>query len=184
MGLFFNDNGPPNLFKNNGIKETNQAYFKNDPVSDLLKEQQKLRETVEKEGNFSQMIMDHILAQYDTSEEIKNRLKKNDSDYQALLLLLNNQIEHQKELSKKISLQEGFQNKVLNRLDKHEALTEKLSLQFTNLRSILFERTNFLAEKIEECYKLTSSFIHKALSDSHQPVSFYLRNRKKEDKNK
>jgi predicted nucleic acid-binding Zn ribbon protein len=95
---------------------------------------------------------------------------------------LKTQEDLQKQLSEKISKQEEFQTGVLNRLDQQEALTEKIFRQLNHIRSILFERTNYLAEKIDEGYKITSSYVYKLMTGSDQPITFYLMNNKKEEK--
>jgi hypothetical protein len=64
-------------------------------------------------------------------------------------------------------------------LDKQEALTEKIYRQLNHIRSILFERTNYLAEKMDEGYKLTSSYVYNLMTGNDQPVSFTLLNRNK-----
>ncbi|MBI0577134.1 hypothetical protein IEC97_07155 [Neobacillus cucumis] len=72
-------------------------------------------------------------------------------------------------------------NQVLTRLDRQEALTEKILRQINHIRSILFERTNYLATKIEDGYKVTSTYVYKLMTGSDQPLSFLLRNDKKEE---
>src|SRR5699024_9225022 len=66
------------------------------------------------------------------------------------------------------------QQEVLKRLDNQEALTEKMLRQMSNLRSSLFERTNDLAETIEDSYKLTSSYVYQLLTGTEQPLTFYM----------
>jgi predicted nucleic acid-binding Zn ribbon protein len=105
------------------------------------------------------------------------------TEYEELIIhLLKTQEDLQKQLSEKISKQEEFQTGVLNRLDQQEALTEKIFRQLNHIRSILFERTNYLAEKIDEGYKITSSYVYKLMTGSDQPITFYLMNNKKEEK--
>ena len=58
---------------------------------------------------------------------------------------------------KQLSIHEEHQVDVLKQLDKQEALTEKISRQLNHIRSIIFERTNYLATKLEDGYKLTAS---------------------------
>src|SRR5699024_8950215 len=65
---------------------------------------------------------------------------------------LKQQMEEQLELQKQIQnqlLKQGENQKEVNdRLDNQEALTEKIVRQVDYLRSILFERTNDLTEKV------------------------------------
>lgn len=61
---------------------------------------------------------------------------------------------------------------MLKRLDTQEALLDKLGRQLNHVRSILFERTNYLVDKIDEGYKLTSSYVYKLMTGSEQPFTF------------
>lgn len=45
------------------------------------------------------------------------------------------------------------QQEIINRVDTQEGLFEKISRQMDNIRSILYERTNFLDEKIKKVYE-------------------------------
>jgi hypothetical protein len=58
-------------------------------------------------------------------------------------------------------------------LENQEALTEKLMRKVDNFRSILYERTHFLADKIEEGYNATSSYIHEMVSSTGLPPLRY-----------
>ncbi|MCP8970020.1 hypothetical protein [Ectobacillus ponti] len=87
------------------------------------------------------------------------------------------------QLSEQLTMHEKtaqFQETVLQRLDQQEALTEKMSRQLQHIRSILFERTNYLAAKIEDGYKLTSAYVYKLMTGSDKPLTFSILNRGKE----
>ena len=104
----------------------------------------------------------HSLKQ--TQQEIENRLEKQKAANEQLLLNLREQHELQKEMADQISKLEANHQEVIERLDSQEALTEKVLRQVKNLRYILFERAGYLAEKIENGYQLTSSYIYKLLT--------------------
>ncbi|MFZ7944713.1 hypothetical protein [Neobacillus sp. 19] len=97
---------------------------------------------------------------------------------------MNEQLELQKIAAEKLEKQDDFQSGVLKRLDNQEALLDKLARQVNHIRSILFERTNYLAERIEDGYKVTSSYVYKLMTGSDQPLTFFLMNHKKEEPQK
>jgi len=76
----------------------------------------------------------------------------------------------QQKMATEIAKQESLQHSVVNRLENQEALAEKMLRQMENLRSILYERTNYLAEKIEKGYASTSSYIYKMMKTNKDPV--------------
>src|SRR5699024_12866080 len=67
---------------------------------------------------------------------------------------------------------------MLDRLENQEALMEKFHRQISEFRSILFERSSFLAEKIEDSYNLTSSYFYQLVSGSDTPLTLYMDQRK------
>ena len=56
---------------------------------------------------------------------------------------------------------EVAQKDVLSRVDNHEGLMEKILRQVDHLRSILFERTNFIEEKVEKVLQNSAAYFHK-----------------------
>ena len=102
-----------------------------------------------------------------------NTSNQKHKEYEELIIdLLKTQEELQKQLTEKFNNQEEFQTGVLTRLDQQEALTEKIFRQINHIRSVLFERTNYLAEKIDEGYKITSSYVYNLMTGSDQPITF------------
>jgi hypothetical protein len=191
MGLYINKDKHPAVFKNNKkIPEQNQKLAKRDYLTELIDKQQ--------QANVSIMNAIHDMKHHVHNQEVVqahhwdkvtgqlNELRTNNlrqKEYEELIIhLLKTQEELQKQLSEKFNQQEEFQSGVLTRLDQQEALTEKIFRQINHIRSILFERTNYLAEKIDEGYKITSSYVYNLMTGSDQPVTFYLMNNKKTEK--
>ncbi|WP_062352406.1 hypothetical protein [Bacillus kwashiorkori] len=92
----------------------------------------------------------------------------------------------QTNLQDTLEKQEVVQKEIRDRLDNQEALTDKLLRQMNNIRSIIYERTNFLAGKIEEGYNITSKYIYKIMTGHDKPMTFFQLNHKSdmEQKNK
>ena len=193
MGLYINKDKHPTVFKNNKkILEPNQKLVRRDTLTEIIDEQQRANVSLIKAINDmkNQFLTQEVVqaSQWDKFTSQLNDLRTNNQkhkEYEELIIdLLKTQAELQKQLSEKLSKQEEFQKGVLTRLDQQEALTEKIFRQINHIRSILFERTNFLAEKIDEGYKITSSYVYNLMTGSDQPITFYLMNNKKSEKQK
>ncbi|MFL0506234.1 hypothetical protein ACH0B5_10825 [Ureibacillus sp. 179-F W5.1 NHS] len=69
--------------------------------------------------------------------------------------------EHNQQLVHQMTFIEEAQKDVLDRVDNNEGLIEKVMRQIDHLRSILFERTNDLEEKIEKVLQNSVTFFKK-----------------------
>lgn len=140
-----------------------------------------LQTTIDNESLFKQEMINKVHQLGETLQDITSRLEQQEKANQQLSLQLDEQLALQKESVEKMNDQGAFQEDVLKRLDNQEALTEKISRQLNHIRSILFERTNYLATKIEAGYKVTSSYIYKLMTGSDAPLTFFMMNEKKEE---
>ncbi|WHZ04608.1 hypothetical protein QNH48_08295 [Neobacillus sp. YX16] len=193
MGLYINNRKHPRVYKNKKkIPEPNQKMMRRDYLSEVIDEQSNANVLLLREiHEMKQQFLNQEVVQANNWDKVANQLNElrssnqKHTEYEELIIhLLKTQEELQKQLSEKISKQEEFQTGVLNRLDQQEALTEKIFRQINHIRSILFERTNYLAEKIDEGYKITSSYVYNLMTGSDQPITFYLMNNKKGEKQK
>ena len=191
MGLYINNGKHPTVYKNKKkIPEPNQMLVKRDYLSEVIDEQHQANVSLINALNeMKHQFLNQEVVQANNLDKIANQLNEistshqKHTEYEELIIhLLKTQEELQRKLSEKISKQEEFQTGVLTRLDQQEALTEKIARQLNHIRSILFERTNYLAEKIDEGYKITSSYVYNLMTGSDQPITFYLMNNKKGEK--
>jgi hypothetical protein len=213
MGLYINNNQYPNVFKApKQLNEPNQAVQIKNYLTEIIDEQQQANVSLSKTlEELKQRTIEYENVQAiqwdDISEKLneltthtqKNaefeshviqwltaldeRMEKYETANKQISTQISDQYLLQKQMSEKITGHEDFQNDVISRLDKQEALTEKISRQINHIRSILFERTNYLAEKMDEGYKLTSSYVYSLMTGSDQPISFYLLNKNKKEQN-
>lgn len=193
MSLFINSDKHPKVYKSNvEIVAPNQDIFKRDSAMEMIETQkkandslrrsfQKLEESYVKQARTQSRRMasvrynlkqlnDRHLEQQEMENDVASLLEKYSGKSEELSLKIEQQIELQKEMSLQISKQEDFQHDVINRLDKQEALTEKMIRKMDHFRSILYERTNFLTEKIEKGYHSTSAYIHKIMMVRREPA--------------
>lgn len=140
-----------------------------------------LQTSLESESHIKNSILNKIDSLLESDQKMTARLEQNEAAIQQLSL----QIAEQKELHNETAAkQEDFQRDVSRRLDTQEAITEKIFRQLNHIRSIIFERTNYLADKLEDGYKLTSSYVYKLMNGSEQPLDFSFLHYKKQDKQK
>lgn len=133
----------------------------------LEKKVMKLNEILETESGLKQEIL----------HELNNRETSN----KGLATQIGVVHDLQKQMAEQTGKQEEIQQNVLERLEEQEALMEKITRQIEHFRSILFERTNHLVEKIESSYDLTSTFFYKMLTGSDQPLTLMMMKEKKEE---
>ncbi|MDP4154057.1 MAG: hypothetical protein Q8929_00345 [Bacillota bacterium] len=142
---------------------------------------QHLSEQIEKQREH----LDEKTEQYEGFQtRVLTSLDNQEKQNQHLSVQLEERSKLDTTLTEKIAQQESYQSEILTKIDKQEALTEKLARQINHIRSILFERSNFLADKIEDGYKLTSSYVYKLLTGAEQPITFYTFKNKQEDQQK
>ena len=93
---------------------------------------------------------------------------------------IDEQLSAQKLMEQKIERQENEQKQMMERMDNQEALSEKIIRQLEHFRSILFERSNYLSEKLDTL----SSYVLHSLTTSGDLEKRVLVVPKKEKSNK
>lgn len=141
-----------------------------DQVKKLHHSNQKIVEEVRASQALHEKLFTQVEASMELQDEIFHHVVKQENQYE---LMKDEFVEHVND-----------QNKIKERLNIHEALLEKVVRQMDHFRSILYERTNYLAEKIEKGYKMTSSSIHQLISTQQKPYTFLMKAHKKEGKRK
>lgn len=171
----------------NELKDMNQQH---EQVRNLVVERlkglegdnRKLQGMMEHE-HFSEKEMENQLNSLSKSnQEIADQLVKFGLKNEQMDVKMDEQFKLQKQMANQLSNQENQQDDVLKRLDNQEALTEKIARQIEHYRSILFERTTYLAEKIEEGYHLTSSYFTELMTGSDQlPSNIVMMEKKRKE---
>ena len=133
---------------------------KNELLSNMIKEN-----TSDENNKMKQM--------HASQQEILSKLKGYETEAQRLIGKIDEQALLHQQLAKRVSEQENSQGEMLDRMENQEALTQKMLRQFDHFRSSLFERTAFLAEKIEESAKFTSAYMTKLLSGKDQSSELF-----------
>ncbi|WP_233879802.1 hypothetical protein [Virgibacillus halodenitrificans] len=158
--------------ENDVIKELQKLESNQVSIQSLIQENYLSKETYEQQ-------LDEITVGY---QEIADQLEEYREVNEKLTSKVDQQTKWQKEIGEKVKEHEVNQEKFLERMENQEALTEKITRQMDHFRSILFERTNYLAEKVEEGYHLTTSYVAKLMSDPERPLAYMTLERKNKDK--
>lgn len=105
------------------------------------------------------------------NSEIAERLDKFDADQVLLLQKMDEQIEKQHQFSLSLEEQKTTQLTMVDKLEQQEGLIDKMMRQMDFLKSVLFERSHFIAEKIDKSYQLTTTYISNLKGKSKQSHS-------------
>ena len=119
-------------------------------------------------------MLEHVKILTDENSNMQILIEKDHISSQEVAEQIKQHYLNHQELSKQLHAHGENQQEVMKRLDHQEALTEKMLRQMSNLRSILYERTNFLAETIEDSYQFTASYVYQLLTGTEQPLTFYM----------
>lgn len=173
----------------NEIKESDIRHenFGNDVMESLKKVETKnemLQRTLEHERTINREFIGRVNEVSQINEEIVNRMETLTSANEEIVVKMNEQLDYQKLLSEQILTQKDVQKDMISRLDNQEGLLGKIVRQLDYLRSVLYERTHFLSEKIEGSYSMTSSYISKLLTRSDQVSARFMLSQKQEETEK
>lgn len=133
-------------------------------------EKGRLKET-ELQEKWSRMSSNH--------QQLLQKLENISKENEQLSNSVNKQLEMQESIMNQLDSQEEANKKFEKRLDSQEALTAKVMRQLDYFRSILFERTNYLSDKIEEASNYLSQFLK---NDELPSAKFFLREKQKQGK--
>ncbi|MFA1819257.1 hypothetical protein ACDX78_03455 [Virgibacillus oceani] len=139
-------------------------------LQNLEEKNEKLTMAVNESGAYEKEKVDQMYA---SQQALLSQLKGYESEVKKLIGKIDEQAAMHQQLAEKVNGQERSQEEVLGRLENQEALTAKMLRQFDHFRSALFERTTFLAEKIEDSAEITSAYMTKLMSRKEQPTTLY-----------
>ncbi|MEC5423917.1 hypothetical protein QGM71_10490 [Virgibacillus sp. C22-A2] len=170
-----------------GLRASNLEHEKieNHVIKQLKKvenDNQKLHLMMEEGILTEKDLLKRISQMSQTNQEVVTQLSAYASANEQLLLKMEEQHNLQKQMAEQIAKQDGVQEEVVTRLESQEAVTEKISRQIEYFRSVLFERTNHLVEKIEDGYKNTTSYVTRLITGSDGNSKNYMMNQEQKEK--
>ncbi|WP_042143238.1 hypothetical protein [Paucisalibacillus sp. EB02] len=169
----------------NLIKEKNKHHEEFEKqtrewITMLERNSQELHRIAHENSTVNQDILKEIYRIHQSNEDIMQQLMKLDTTNEQFSNKIGEMADKQQIMADQVSSQHEKQDRVMDQLENQEALMEKSNLQLSNLRSIIFERTGYIADKIEESYKLTSSVLYKFLTGTDKPLTLMMNNQKKQ----
>src|SRR5699024_10472196 len=150
-------------------------------LAKLDRNNQQLQHIIENEDTMKKDVAGRIESLDASSRQIVERLAAYEAANQDIIRQINELADLNRQMSERVTEHDSAQENMLDRLENQEALMEKVHRQISEFRSILFERSSYLAEKIEDSYNLTSSYVYKLMRGSDQPLTWYVDQKKIEN---
>lgn len=150
----------------------------------LDRNNQQLQHIIEHENTMKKDVAGKVESLNASSQKIVERLTAYETFNDELSRQMKELGDLNRQVSEHVTKQDHVQENVLDRMESQGALLEKVHRQISEFRSILFERSSYLAEKIEDSYNLTSSYFFKLVSGSDQPLTWYVDQKKVENENR
>ncbi|MFD2043616.1 hypothetical protein ACFSTA_04415 [Ornithinibacillus salinisoli] len=144
---------------------------------------QELQHLIANDSELTREMLEQIDGVSKSNEEIVKQIAKHESFSEQLNTQLNQLYELHQQMADQLSEQDTKQDQVLHSVENQEALMEKTFRQVDHIRSILYERTNYIAEKIENSYNLTSSLMYKLITGSEKPLTLMMAGKRKDNEN-
>ncbi|WP_284140592.1 hypothetical protein [Virgibacillus sp. LDC-1] len=152
-------------------------------------EMARLQENIQTIIDAEKLLADHFQQMHASEEDIVARLKQLTSDdrvakeklnaVEELTIQLDRKVDsiqtQQTTMAEQMAGQQKEQQVIRTEMDEQLALLQKVGRQVEQMRSILYERANYLAEKVEEGYQLTSSYIYQLFTGADKPMSFVMK---------
>lgn len=145
-----------------------------------------LHNLMENESASSKETKEYIQHLRLTNEEILSELNNLQSLHDIITTRLNesldmqknmtnelaNHKEYQKEVAEQIQTYVEDQQEVKSKVESQEALLEKVLRQMDHFRSVLYERSSYLADKIDDSYQITSTYVYQLMKGNERPYMF------------
>lgn len=154
--------------------QSQHRQFEQEAIETLERLDQKhkeLQRMLENKRKMNEQLVEQINMLNQSNAEIAERLDKFDADQEKLLTKMDAQIEKQDQFSLAMEEQKTAQIEIAERIEQQEGLIEKMMRQMDFLRSVIFERSHFIAEKIDKSYQLTTTYISNLRGKSNHSES-------------
>ena len=127
-----------------------------------------LQKILDNKRRMNEELVEQINMLNQSNNEIAERLNKFDADQEKLLSKMDEQIVKQDQFSLSLEEQKINQTEIVERIEQQEGLLDKMMRQLDFLKSVVFERSHFIAEKIDKSYQLTTTYISNIRGKSNQ----------------
>ncbi|MDC3417140.1 hypothetical protein [Aquibacillus salsiterrae] len=149
--------------------------------NELTEQQKNLQHNLAASENTKSTILQELGQLHETNNQMLHQLESVESKSEEQLAMINQLIDTNQQLTKQLEQQSKTNERIDERLDNQEALMEKALRQLEHFRSIIFERSSDLAEKIEENYKATSQYVYELMTGKNLLVMRDKRDEKQDN---
>ncbi|KGR82668.1 hypothetical protein [Lysinibacillus odysseyi] len=129
----------------------------NHQMTDRLDQHASVNEEMISRLDRYQDLQEEISQQLDqftiVTNEVMNQLNQLGGSHQEVMSKMDEHHKLQQTMADQVSTIEETQKELVGQVEGQEGVMDKLTRQVNHLRSILYERTNFLEEKIEKAYE-------------------------------
>ncbi len=146
----------------------------NEHLQHISAYQQQMKHHIEQQDTGHEAMEQQLKGLLQTQAETSKQLKQMETSNQQLIEKIEQLTTQQQEMATALTAHKSHQEDVLERLENQEATLEKVVRQLTNLRSIVFERTSHLVEKVEGSYSVTAAYVYKLLTKSDEPIEIIM----------
>lgn len=126
-------------------------------IERLGRKNEELQEILDKKKSLNEELVSQIEILTRSNEQIVERLDKFDMDQEVILTKMDEQLEMQNQFATSLHEQQTVQTEIVDRLENQEGLMDKILRQLDYFRSVLFERTHFISEKIDKSISFMSN---------------------------
>ncbi|WP_017185042.1 coiled-coil domain-containing protein [Alkalibacillus haloalkaliphilus] len=164
-------------------KQHSHDQFKQDVLERLRmldNKSSQLEEWLKTEEHAREDLIDQVKSINESNKEIINKITDQKVSNDELIDQLNQIVSAHEEMSEQLKHFDENQKEMSEQVQRQEALMEKLHRQMLNFRSILYERSHHLAEKIEDQYEITSSYVHQLMTGSDKPLTMVMTKKEQE----
>ncbi|MDQ0351457.1 chromosome segregation ATPase [Alkalibacillus filiformis] len=164
-------------------KQHSQDQFKQDVLERLRmldNKSSQLEEWLKSEEHAREDLIYQVKSINESNKEIINKITDQKVSNDELIDQLNQIVNAHEEMSEQLMYFDQNQQEMSEQVQRQEALMEKLNRQMLNFRSILYERSHHLAEKIEDQHEMTSSYVHQLMTGSDKPLTMVMTKKEQE----
>ncbi|MDW0111994.1 hypothetical protein QT711_02270 [Sporosarcina saromensis] len=126
-------------------------------IEQLQRQNINLQDVLQQKSSVHDELVHQIETLTYSNEQLMSRLNKLDEDQEVMLSKMDEQIEKQNQFATSLQEQQTVHSRIVERLDNQEGLIDKILRQLDYFRSILYERTHFISEKIDNSISFLSS---------------------------
>lgn len=128
---------------------------------------QGLLEKHKKDELLNQAIIDQLTIQDTSLHQLTKKVEHFETLHSQFHDQLAEQLNVNESIKNNLELQESFHQTILERVESQDAIHQKMARDMDSLRATLFERINYVVEKIEENYKQVSGYIFKLFNKAN-----------------